>query len=131
MKTSLLIICLAFILLQLGSCTPYRSLQHADTISQLAGNKFMKNLSRDVIKNIWAISFKLGTEKIIQTKIQLNTKLHTVLPADLLPGFNQLLSEQYHIPIQLLEKHAASWQTVRDVVSFVAKNGSGFHFYKQ
>ena len=131
MKKLILFIVAILLLIQLNSCTPYRSIENANTISQLAGNKHMKNLSRDVIHQIWVLSTQMGTEKSIRNRIQLNTNLRSVIPADLLGSFSNLLSKQYHIPLMLLEKNMESWQTVRDVIAFVGKNGSGFQFYKQ
>jgi hypothetical protein len=111
------------------SCTTYRSIENADSISQLAGNKFMKNLSRSIIRNINSLS----TIKKGQTipKIRLNAALNSVVPADLMGGFINILSKRYNVPLKKLQENSGSWNTVRDVISFVAKNGSGFKFYIQ
>jgi hypothetical protein len=114
-------------LLQFSSCSHYKSIENAERMVDLARNPFMKRLTKSIYQDIRLVSnaSMLGEVKIFKP----TTPIYRVLSSDMAGDFTSLLSKKYHIPLNKMEGRFQEWKTIRDVVAFVAKHGSGFQLY--
>lgn len=130
MKKYILFALLTFSCLAFNSCNQYRSLTSATKVAQLSGNPFMYNLSKSILKN--TVHY-LIQQKIQHTigKINLLTPLSSIItnPGQV-DGYKNMLNAAYNIPTDKLTKSYNTLSNVRDLISFVAKNGRSFNFYK-
>ena len=123
----ILIIVLSLGLGSLTGCNEYRTLTSASKVSQLSGNPFMYQLSKTVIKLIGHFM----EEKVIKStvgKINLMSPLSGLISnTNDLAGLKDLLMRSFKIAPKKMNQFD-TLANVRDLVSFVAKNGSNFNF---
>lgn len=112
------------------SCNEYKSFSTVTKVSQLAGNPFYYQLSKSLLKNLGSFLAERGMKKAIG-KLNLTTPMSSILTtADEISSFKKMLSTAYSIPSKKLD--GASFDkvgTLKDLVGFVAQNGSKLNFY--
>jgi len=126
-----IIFCLSVAILSIAifsSCSHYKSIQHAEKMVDLARNPFLKNLSKSVFNDIAHLDGNINENSV--SNIKLTSVLSSVIPSNSMESFKNLISTKYNIPLNKIEGNIASWKYVRDVIGFIAKFGSGFHFYR-
>lgn len=106
--------------LGLGSCNTYHSFSSATKLSHLSANPFYQKVAKSVLTNVASeviskglTSFK-GKPKLLST---LSSLLNT---AQSVSTFKNMLSSKYGISSGLIENNYGQWNTLRDVISFVA-----------
>jgi hypothetical protein len=130
MKRLLTIAILAFLTMStLNSCDSYHSLSNAQSIAQLSGNPFMQNIAKSLTKNMGSMLLQNGISKI--GKLGLNTNLAGLLSsAQAVSGFKNMLSSNYGISNNIIEKNYNKLNTLRDVVGLISTTGTkGLNFY--
>lgn len=111
----------------LNSCNEYRSLTSASKVSQLSGNPFMYQLSKSIIKLIGHFMEEKGIKSTVG-KINLMSPLSGLLSnTNDMAGLKDLLMTSFKIAPKKMNQFD-NLSTVRDIVGFVAKNGSSFNF---
>jgi hypothetical protein len=112
-----------------NSCDTYRSLSEATSVRQLSGNPFIQNVARSVVKNIGSMLLQNGIKNA--GKIGLNTDLKSILTtANAVSGLKAMLSGNYGIPANIVEKNYSKLNTVRDIIGLVSTTGTkGLNFY--
>jgi hypothetical protein len=110
------------------SCNTYHSLNNASTISQLGANPFMQQVAKSVMRNMATSLIQSGINNF-GGNLNLGASLSSLLSTEqAVSGFKNMISTKYNIPSTSVENNFSSLGTVKDVVGFVAKNGSGFAF---
>lgn len=119
------------VLFSFNSCNTYTSLTNASSVSQLSGNPFVQNVAKSVIKNITNSLVQNGI-KNVAGKLGLSSNLSSILStAQAVSGFKNMLSNNYGIASTLIDQKYSKMMSIKDVVSFVAKNANkGISFYK-
>lgn len=129
-KTQIILSILLFTSIACTSCNEYKSFSSATKVSQLSGNPFYYQLSKSVLKNIG--SFLVEKElKSTVGKLNLTTPLSSILTTtDNTAAFKSMLGNSYKISSRKL--NSANFDqlgNIKNLISFVAKNGSHFNFY--
>jgi len=125
-KNSLLLI--ALVLFSFTSCNRYHSLENAKSVRQLSANPFLKKVARSVIKNISEDVISKGTTSF-KGKPLMRSSLSTLLnTTQSVSDFKSMVSNTYGISKSTVESKYSSWNSVRDVIGFVAKNGKRYDF---
>lgn len=122
-KTFSILIISATLMMGVSSCSHYKSINNATKMVELARNPFIKRLALSVMHDM---NRAAGTSN----KIGLTSSFSEIVPSTGLNEFYSILSSKYHIAPQTIQDYAPTWRKVRDVIAFVAKEGSGFEFYK-
>jgi hypothetical protein len=121
-------LCLSLTIGLLSSCGTYHSFNNAKTVSQLSGNPFMQQVAKSVMRNMANTLLQNGINDF-GGKLNLGGNLNSLLStARAVSGFKNMPSSKYNIANDLVESNFGSLTTVRDVVGFVAQNGSRFKF---
>lgn len=127
-KNNVTLLLVLIIALFSTSCNKYVSMSSATKVGELRGNPFMYQVSKSVVKNICKFAEK---NKISTGKIGLLTSLSSIFStADQIGGVKDLVSLVYNIPAKKVNNEFAKLSTIKDLISFIAKNGKGFNFYK-
>jgi hypothetical protein len=110
------------------SCDTYRSLSNASTIGQLSANPFLQNVAKSLVKNMGSMLVQSGIKNA--GKLGLNTNLSSLLSsATAISGFKGMLSGNYGISNNIIDKNFSKLVTMRDVVSLVSTTGTkGLNF---
>jgi hypothetical protein len=130
MKKILTLLTFAFIAsASLNSCGTYRSLSEANSIGQLSANPFMQNVAKSVIKNLGSMLVQNGVKNA--GKLGLNTDLKSVLSsANAISGLKTMLTNNYGISSNLVDKNYSKLNTVRDIIGLVGTTGTkGLNFF--
>jgi hypothetical protein len=130
MKRTLLLIAVStFGLSTLNSCDTYHSLTNASSVAQLAGNPFMQNVARSLLKNMTGMLMQNGIQNI--GKLGLNTNLSSLLSsATAISGFKNMLGSTYGLSNNIIDKNFSKLGSIKDVVGLVASSGTkGLSFY--
>ena len=127
MKNTLLSI-LFLGILALSSCNSYHGIGTATKLSQLSANPFLQKMGNSVITNIrqevigkGLTSFK-GKPKLLSP---LNALFNT---PESVSTFKGMLSNKYGLSANTVESNYGKWNTVKDVIGFVARNGKKYDF---
>ena len=130
MKNYSLIFLLVISLAGFQSCNQYRSISTATKVSQLSGNPFMYNLSKSLLKNTARYLVEKNITQAVG-KLNLLTPLSSIITnPEHVGGYMSMLSTAYKIPAGKLAKSYNTLSTVKDLISFVGKNGESFNFYR-
>lgn len=121
---------LTLVIFTVSSCNEYKSISSATKVSQLAGNPFMYQLSKSLLKN--TKNFMADNDiKMSSGKLNLLTPLASLFSqGDQINTYKQMLREEYQVPSKKLDLGFSKLRTVKDLVVFVAKNGRSFDLYK-
>lgn len=123
----ILLIVLSLGMSSLTGCNEYRTLTSASKVSQLSGNPFMYQLSKTVIKLIGHFMEEKGIKSTVG-KINLMSPLSGLISnSSDLAGLKDLLMNSFKIAPKKMNQFD-TLANVRDLVGFVAKNGSNFNF---
>ncbi|MBL7773124.1 MAG: hypothetical protein JNM95_09695 [Chitinophagaceae bacterium] len=126
-KVQLILVVTTLGLISFSSCNEYRSFSSVTKVSQLSGNPFYYNLSKGILKHLSGFLVQEGLKGSVG-KVNLLSNLNQILTtADQISKFKNLLGSAYQIPATKMNSFNAGG-TVKDVVSFVAKNGTKFPF---
>jgi hypothetical protein len=110
----------------LAGCNSYHSLSSANSIAGLGGNPFMQKVAKSVLSNLGNTMLQNGVNNFARD-LNLNGKVSSLLSTpQALTGVKNMLSTKYNIPSSSVESNFGSFSKVKDIVGFVAKNGSGF-----
>ncbi len=113
------------------SCNEYKSFSSASKISQLGGNPFLYNLCKGLLKDLKNNLIENGLKGSVK-KMNLLTPLSEILKTpDQVSKFKTTLNTNYLVPTKKMDTQWGKLGTVKDLVSFVAKNGKKFHFYSK
>lgn len=112
-----------------NSCDTYHSLSEANSVRQLSGNPFMQNVARSVIKNVGSMLVQNGIKNA--GKLGLNTDLKSIMTtANAISGLKAMLTNNYGIASNVVEKNYSKLNTVRDIIGLVGTNGTkGLNFF--
>lgn len=115
-------------ILATSSCNTYRSLHTATKISQLSANPFYQKVAKSLISNISSqviskglTSFK-GSPKLLSP---INAIFNT---PQSVTAFKDMISSSYGIGMNKIEQSFSNWRTIKDAISFVARNGKNYDF---
>ncbi len=113
------------------SCNEYKSFSSASKVSQLGGNPFLYNLSKGMLKDLKNNLIENGLKGSIKN-MNLTTPLATILKTpDQITKFKTMLNTIYMVPTKKMDAQWGNLGSVKDLVSFVAKNGKKFNFYSK
>lgn len=125
-KPTFFTIALVAFTLFISSCNEYKSFNSVTKVSQLAGNPFMYQLSKSLLGEFKTLLSMTGN-KADAKKINLTTPLSQILRTqEQISTFKNVLNSVYKVPVKKLDSGWGSLGTVKDLVSFVAKNGHNF-----
>jgi hypothetical protein len=126
-KVQIFLFVTAISLITFSSCNEYRSFASVTKISQLSGNPFYYNLSKGILKHIGSFLVQEGLKGNVG-KVNLLSSMNTILTtADQIAKFKNVLGTAYHIAPTKLSGMDMNG-SVKDLVGFVAKNGTKFPF---
>ena len=109
-----------------SSCNEYKSFSNATKVSQLSGNPFMYNLSKGMLGQLKTIALTAGNKADVK-KINLLTPISQILKTqEQLSTFKNVLNTVYKVPVKKMDASWAGIGTIKDLVTFVAKNGRNF-----
>ena len=129
-KNNILLWILFGLMLSHTACNTYTSMSAATKVTELKGNPFMYQLSKAVIKNLGNYAVKSGSKHT--GKIQLLSTISSIFSTDdQIAGLKDLLTLSYKISPQKINKDFSKLVTIKDLISFVEKNGKGFNFYSR
>ncbi|MEZ5046471.1 MAG: hypothetical protein R2831_05715 [Chitinophagaceae bacterium] len=111
------------------SCNQYRSISSVTKLSQLSGNPFMYQLSKSMLKNIGNYMIQKGIQSTVGKANLLSPLSGLFSKADDIAGLKNLLSTAYGIAPKKLDAGYGNLGNVKDLIGFVAKNGTNFRFY--
>ncbi|MBL7765958.1 MAG: hypothetical protein JNJ58_07700 [Chitinophagaceae bacterium] len=119
-----------FLIFCLSACNEYKSITSATKVSHLAGNPFMYQLSKSILKN--TKNFMADNDiKMSGGKLNLLTPLASVFTqGDQINTYKQMLREEYQVPVKKLDLGFSKLRTMKDLIMFIAKNGRSFDLYK-
>lgn len=113
-------------LLCLGACNEYRSFQSASKVSQLSGNPFMYRLSKSILGSLKDVAVKSG-RKSDAKGLNLLSPLDKVLGSpEQTAMLKSMLAADFKVPEKKMDMGWGKLGTVKDLVTFVAKNGKDF-----
>ncbi len=129
MKTIASLLCaFTLVVFSLSSCNNYKSIHSAKNVRQLSANPFMKKVARSVIQNISQKIIAQGMTSF-KGKPLLRSSLNAMLnTSKSVSTFKSMVSNAYGISKNKVNANYKNWNTVRDVISFVAKNGKRYNF---
>jgi hypothetical protein len=115
------------LMLNTTSCNTYSSLDSATSISQLAGNTFVQNIAKRLMKDLGNMLVQQGISKALGS-FNLKTPLSNILTtSQAVSGFKGLLSNSYKVPTNIVENNYNKFSDLSNVVGFLANN-SGIKF---
>jgi hypothetical protein len=128
-KTFTLLALAIFASTSFNSCDTYHSLSEANSVRQLSSNPFMQNVAKSVIKNMGSMLVQNGIKNA--GKLGLNTDLKSILTtANAVSGLKAMLTSNYGVAANVVEKNYSKLNTVRDIIGLVAASGTkGLNFY--
>jgi hypothetical protein len=128
MKKNSLLLVFALVLISFTSCNRYHSINNAKSVRQLGANPFLKKVARSVITNISQDVISKGMTSF-KGKPLLRSSLSSLLnTSQSVSTFKNMISNTYGIPKSTVESKYSGWNSVRDVIGFVAKNGKRYDF---
>lgn len=111
-----------------SSCNEYRSITNANKLSQLSGNPFMYQLSKSVLKNAATYMAEKAIKSTVGKASLLSPLSGLFSNASDLDGFRSMIGSTYGVSNKKMAAMSQA-QNIKDLVMFVAKNGSKFNFY--
>jgi hypothetical protein len=128
MKNSLLLLAIAICAISFTSCNSYKSIRTAKNVRQLSANPFTQKVARSVLTNISEDVIGKGLTSF-KGKPLFKSSLGSLFnTSQSVSTFKNMVSNTYGISKDKVETNYKSWGTVRDVISFVARNGQRFDF---
>lgn len=127
-KTTYILCALTFLTFSFTSCNRYHSVSHARNVRQLSANPFLSKVARSVIRNISDNIIAKGLTSF-KGKPLLRSSLGSLLnTTQSVSAFKNSISTTYGISQGKVNNSYGQWNTVRDVINFVAKNGKKYDF---